>query len=80
VIELNGVGNWVISKTREQKRLVHVNGETGEEWECGSTAPHIEDNEFVQWIMTVGNPGLGDVIRLSNGSSFIFGKSTVACA
>lgn len=80
MVKLNGVGKWVISKTAEQKRLTYVNGKNGESWECGCTAPHVEDNEFVHWVMTVGNPDLGDIIRLSNGVSFVFGKSTVACA
>ena len=77
---LNKVGKWVISKTAESKHLTYINTENGEEWHCGSTAPHIEDEHFIHWMMTVGKPSLGDIICLSTGTSFVFGKSTVAYA
>lgn len=61
---------WLIIRDERGAHVLYENLLTGQKHECGTVEVPITDQELVDWIFTEGSPSYGDIIRLSDGTSF----------
>lgn len=70
------MARWIIEREagrgNDKVFLFYHNLVTGMRYPLGSSSSDVPDQMIVDWIFKCGDPALGDQIRLSNGSVFVY--------